>query len=84
MNIEKQLDILKKRKDDLYKRFCKPLDLQIENLEHIKESLKKQVVCDFDTDERQAQFNRINGSLFEYPNRPEVTSWDRIENGKGI
>lgn len=83
MKIDDQIKTLNKRKNDLYKRWCAPLDEQIKNLENIKIQLAKQNTIDFENEKQQQNFDR-NNAPFEFSNRPEIATWEFLERGKGI
>lgn len=59
MNIEKQIDLLKRKREAAYKRFIEPIDKELKKYEDIKISLASQVVIDYNTHEREEQLNRI-------------------------
>lgn len=59
MNIEKQIDLLKKKRDSLHNRFIDPINLEIEKLEKVKKDLSDQIEMDYTTIERQEQLDRI-------------------------
>ena len=81
MDLDKQKDVLIKKRENLYKRFIKPLDDDILKIEGVIESFKNQTAINFDTTEKLEQFDRLN-KPFEYPNRPDLKTWDELERNK--